>query len=251
MERICLAGEGRPRTERLQKLIASAGLCSRRTAEEWIAAGRVRVNGALASVGDRADPETDTVTVDGIPLPETASPVYLMLNKPRGYVTTLSDEYGRRTAAELVAGCGARVYPVGRLDRDSEGLLLFTNDGDLAQRLLHPRHEVDKVYLVTVRGDIRGAAERLMAITELDGEPIAPAQAEEVSRHEGQALLRVTIHQGKNRQVRRMCARIGLHVARLQRIQEDTLLLGDLPPGKWRYLTDRELQEIKGGDVRE
>ena len=238
-------------TERLQKLIASAGLCSRRTAEEWIAAGRVRVNGALASVGDRADPETDTVTVDGIPLPETASPVYLMLNKPRGYVTTLSDEYGRRTAAELVAGCGARVYPVGRLDRDSEGLLLFTNDGDLAQRLLHPRHEVDKVYLVTVRGDIRGAAKRLMAITELDGEPIAPAQAEEVSRHEGQALLRVTIHQGKNRQVRRMCARIGLHVARLQRIQEDTLLLGDLPPGKWRYLTDRELQEIKGGDVRE
>ena len=238
-------------TERLQKLIASAGLCSRRTAEEWIAAGRVRVNGALASVGDRADPETDTVTVDGIPLPETASPVYLMLNKPRGYVTTLSDEYGRRTAAELVAGCGARVYPVGRLDRDSEGLLLFTNDGDLAQRLLHPRHEVDKVYLVTVRGDIRGAAERLMAITELDGEPIAPAQAEEVSRHEGQALLRVTIHQGKNRQVRRMCAQIGLHVERLQRIQEDTLLLGDLPPGKWRYLTDRELQEIKGGDVRE
>ena len=238
-------------TERLQKLIASAGLCSRRTAEEWIAAGRVRINGALASVGDRADPETDTVTVDGIPLPETAAPVYLMLNKPRGYVTTLSDEYGRRTAAELVAGCGARVYPVGRLDRDSEGLLLFTNDGDLAQRLLHPRHEVDKVYLVTVRGDIRGAAERLMAITELDGEPIAPAQAEEVSRHEGQALLRVTIHQGKNRQVRRMCARIGLHVARLQRIQEDTLLLGDLPPGKWRYLTDRELQEIKGGDVRE
>ena len=238
-------------TERLQKLIASAGLCSRRTAEEWIAAGRVRVNGALASIGDRADQETDTVTVDGIPLPETASPVYLMLNKPRGYVTTLSDEYGRRTAAELVAGCGARVYPVGRLDRDSEGLLLFTNDGDLAQRLLHPRHEVDKVYLVTVRGDIRGAAERLMAITELDGEPIAPAQAEEVSRHEGQALLRVTIHQGKNRQVRRMCARIGLHVVRLQRIQEDSLLLGDLPAGKWRYLTDRELQEIKGGDVRE
>ena len=238
-------------TERLQKLIASAGLCSRRTAEEWIAAGRVRVNGRPAAVGDRADPETDTVTVDGRPLPETAAPVYLMLNKPRGYVTTLSDEYGRRTAAELVAGCGARVYPVGRLDRDSEGLLLFTNDGDLAQRLLHPRHEVDKVYLVTVRGDIRGAAERLMAIRELDGEPIAPAQAEEVSRREGQALLRVTIHQGKNRQVRRMCARIGLHVTRLQRVQEDALLLGDLPTGKWRYLTDKDRQGIKGGDVHE
>ena len=238
-------------TERLQKLIASAGLCSRRTAEEWIAAGRVRVNGALASVGDRADPETDTVTVDGIPLPETAAPVYLMLNKPRGYVTTLSDEYGRRTAAELVADCGVRVYPVGRLDRDSEGLLLFTNDGELAQRLLHPRHQVDKVYLVTVRGDIRGAAERLMAITQLDGEPIAPAQAAEVSRHEGQAVLRVTIHQGKNRQVRRMCGQIGLHVVRLQRIQEDSLLLGDLPAGKWRYLTDKELQGLKGGEMRE
>jgi len=237
--------------ERLQKLIASAGLCARRTAEEWIAAGRVCVNGAVASLGDRADLETDTVTVDGAPLPGKPGAAYLMLNKPRGYVTTLSDEYGRRTAAELVADCGVRVYPVGRLDRDSEGLLLFTNDGELAQRLLHPRHQVDKVYLVTVRGDIRGAAERLMAITQLDGEPIAPAQAAEVSRHEGQAVLRVTIHQGKNRQVRRMCGQIGLHVVRLQRIQEDSLLLGDLPAGKWRYLTDQELQGLKGGEMRE
>lgn len=237
--------------ERLQKLLAAAGLCSRRMAEEWISAGRVCVNGVPALLGDRADPETDTITVDGQALPADTRRVYLMLNKPRGYVTTLSDEYGRHTAAELVSGCGARVYPVGRLDRDSEGLLLFTNDGDFAHRLLHPSHQVDKVYLVTVRGDIRGAAERLMAITELDGEPIAPAQARELSRREGQALLRVTIHQGKNWQIRRMCARLGLHVEKLQRVEEDGLRLDDLPNGKWRYLTVQEIQRITGGDTRE
>lgn len=237
--------------ERLQKLLAAAGLCSRRTAEEWISAGRVCVNGVPALLGDRADPETDTITVDDQPLPADTRRVYLMLNKPRGYVTTLSDEYGRHTAAELVSGCGARVYPVGRLDRDSEGLLLFTNDGDFAHRLLHPSHQVDKVYLVTVRGDIRGAAERLMAITELDGEPIAPAQARELSRREGQALLRVTIHQGKNRQIRRMCAGLGLHVEKLQRVEEDGLRLDDLPIGKWRYLTAQEIQRITGGDTHE
>lgn len=237
--------------ERLQKLLAAAGLCSRRMAEEWISAGRVCVNGVPALLGDRADPETDTITVDGQPLPADTRRVYLMLNKPRGYVTTLSDEYGRHTAAELVSGCGARVYPVGRLDRDSEGLLLFTNDGDFAHRLLHPSHQVDKVYLVTVRGDIRGAAERLMAITELDGEPIAPAQARELCRREGQALLRVTIHQGKNRQIRRMCAGLGLHVEKLQRVEEDGLRLDDLPIGKWRYLTAQEIQRITGGDTRE
>ena len=237
--------------ERLQKIIAAAGICSRRAAEGLLRQGRVQVNGQIAALGDRADPETDTVTLDGQPLSREPERVYLMLNKPRGYVTTLSDERGRRTAAELVSGCGARVYPVGRLDRDSEGLLLFTNDGDFAHRLLHPSHQVDKVYLVTVRGDIRGAAERLMAITELDGEPIAPARARELSRREGQALLRVTIHQGKNRQIRRMCAGLGLHVEKLPRVEEDGLRLDDLPIGKWRYLTVQEIQRITGGDTRE
>lgn len=237
--------------ERLQKIIAAAGICSRRAAEDLLRQGRVQVNGQIAALGDRADPETDTVTLDGQPLSREPERVYLMLNKPRGYVTTLSDERGRRTAAELVSGCGARVYPVGRLDRDSEGLLLFTNDGDFAHRLLHPSHQVDKVYLVTVRGDIRGAAERLMAITELDGEPIAPARAQELCRREGQALLRVTIHQGKNRQIRRMCAGLGLHVEKLQRVEEDGLRLDDLPIGKWRYLTAQEIQRITGGDTRE
>ena len=132
--------------ERLQKLIAAAGLCSRRTADEWIAAGRVRVNGETATVGQSADPETDTICVDGVPLTPPERRVYLMLNKPRGYVTTLSDERGRPTAAELVADCGTRVYPVGRLDLDSEGLLLFTNDGAWMQRILHPSHEIEKTY---------------------------------------------------------------------------------------------------------
>ena len=238
-------------TERVQKLIAAGGLCSRRTAEAWIEAGRVTVNGHRIALGDRADPDTDIIKVDGRAVNARVRKVYLMLHKPRGFVTTLSDERGRRTAAELVRGCGTRVYPVGRLDRDSEGLLLFTNDGALAQHLLHPSHQVDKVYLVTVRGDIRGAAERLMAITELDGEPIAPARAQELSRREGQALLRVTIHQGKNRQIRRMCAGLGLHVEKLQRVEEDGLRLDDLPIGKWRYLTAQEIQRITGGDTRE
>ncbi len=164
--------------ERLQKIMAQAGLCSRRSAEDLLRQGRVSVNGRPASLGDRADPTTDRIEVDGRPLPAPDAPICLMLNKPRGYVTTLSDELGRPTAAQLVADCGRRVYPVGRLDRDSEGLLLFTNDGDLAQALLHPRHEVDKVYRVWVSGQISGAPERLASVTELEGEPIRPARVE-------------------------------------------------------------------------
>lgn len=162
--------------ERVQKLLSAAGVCSRRTAETYIAAGRVSINGETAQLGQRADPDRDDIRLDGHPLGEKAAPVYLLLNKPRGYVTTLSDEKGRKTVADLVADCGARVYPVGRLDLDSEGLLLLTNDGALMQYLLHPRHQIDKTYHVTVFGDIRDAAVRLAAVTDLEGEPICPAQ---------------------------------------------------------------------------
>ena len=238
-------------TERVQKLLAAAGLCSRRTAEEWIAAGRVTVNGQAAHIGDKADPETDTVAVDGRPVGRAAGHVYIMLHKPRGYVTTLSDERGRRTAAELVKDCGVRVYPVGRLDRDSEGLLLFTNDGALTQRLLHPSHQVDKTYIVSVTGAEDGSAARLAAVDKLDGESIVPAQVEELHRSGTAAEYRVVIHQGKKRQIRRMCAAAGLEVTRLCRVAEGGLRLGGLPPGKWRYLTEEELGLIRGNDHHE
>ena len=234
--------------ERLQKLIARAGVCSRRSAESLLTAGRVTVNGVAAHLGDKADADTDVIAIDGTAIAFAEPAVYLMLNKPRGYVTTLSDELGRATAAELVADCGTRVFPVGRLDKDSEGLLLFTNDGALMQAMTHPSHQVDKTYEVTVTGELEGAADRLSAVTELDGEPIMPAQVEIMERREGQALLRVTIHQGKNRQIRRMCAQVGLQVTRLCRISEDALTLGDLKPGQWRYLTDAEVAALKGSE---
>jgi len=232
--------------ERLQKLLSAAGICSRRAAEEYITAGRVTVNGETAELGQRADPENDEILVDGKPLSPKADHVYLLLNKPRGYVTTLSDEKNRKTVADLVADCGVRVYPVGRLDLDSEGLLLMTNDGDLMQHLLHPSGEIDKTYHVSVFGPVGGAAKRLAAITDLEGERIRPAGVE-VIRQTGQtAELAITIHEGKNRQIRRMCAACGLNVKRLRRVREHSLELGDLPSGKWRYLTEKEVAALKG-----
>ena len=234
--------------ERLQKLIARAGVCSRRSAESLLTAGRVTVNGVAAHLGDKADADTDVIAIDGTAVAFAEPAVYLMLNKPRGYVTTLRDELGRATAAELVADCGTRVFPVGRLDKESEGLLLFTNDGALMQAMTHPSHQVDKTYEVTVTGQLEGAADRLSAVTELDGEPIVPAQVEIMERRQGQALLRVTIHQGKNRQIRRMCAQVGMQVTRLRRVSEDALTLGRLKPGQWRYLTDAEVAALKGSE---
>ncbi len=228
--------------QRLQKCIAQSGLCSRRAAEAMIEAGRVTVNGEPAALGASADPETDDIRVDGAPLPRAEEHIYLMLHKPRGYVTTLSDEQGRRTVAELVADAGARVYPVGRLDLDSEGLLLLTNDGEAAHALMHPSHTVDKVYHVTVSGAaLEGAAEIIRHITDLDGEAVRPADVEIL----GEDKLAVTIHEGKNRQVRRLCAKAGLTVHRLVRVREGKLKLGDLKRGTWRYLTAEEISYIK------
>ena len=232
--------------ERLQKLLSAAGVCSRRAAEEYLTAGRVTVNGETAQLGQKADPDRDEIFVDGVPLGRPERPVYLMLNKPRGYVTTLSDEQGRPTVAELTADAGVRVYPVGRLDLDSEGLLLLTNDGALTARLLHPSHEVDKTYRVQVYGPVAGAAEKLAAIRDLRGEPIRPARVRCLWQGEKTAELEITIHEGKNRQIRRMCARCDLKVKRLRRVREHTLELGDLPPGQWRYLTEAEVAELKG-----
>ncbi len=231
--------------ERLQKLIAAAGLCSRRSAEEWIAQGRVSVNGRQAHLGDCADLSLDSVLVDGVPLGRNDRKRYLMLNKPRGYVCTLSDEKGRPTVAELVKDCGVRVFPVGRLDLDSEGLLLLTNDGEWMQRILHPKYEVNKTYHVTVAGEVGDAAKKLSRLTQIDGEAIRPAQVEILYRGRETAELAFTIHEGKNRQIRRMCAAVGLCVKRLRRVAEHDLLLGDLPIGAWRDLTERELSLLQ------
>ena len=232
--------------ERLQKILSAAGVCSRRAAEGYLTAGRITVNGETAQLGQQADPETDDIRVDGVPLGREPETVYLMLNKPRGYVTTVSDEQGRKTVMDLLTGIHTRIYPVGRLDRDSEGLLLLTNDGALAQRLTHPSHEISKTYQVTVQGETDGAAERLAAIRSLEGEPIAPVRVRILRQEEGRALLELTLRQGKNRQIRRMCAQCGLTVLRLRRIREDCLTLGSLKAGTWRDLTPEEVSALKG-----
>ena len=230
--------------ERLQKIIAARGLCSRRQAEKWIEEGRVRVNGNTAHLGDTADITEDVIEVDGKRLPKAGKKLYLMLNKPRGYVTTLSDEKGRKNAAELVAGCGTRVYPVGRLDMDSEGLLLFTNDGEFANLMMHPKHEMDKVYRVWVTNYAPEKLEALKEPIELDGYRIKKPKVRPVRQEPTRAILDVTIHEGRNRQVRRMCQAAGLEVARLKRIAEGGLRIGDLKPGAWRELEPREIEML-------
>lgn len=233
-------------SERLQKLLSAAGVCSRRAAETLITAGRVTVNGAPAALGDRADPETDDIRVDGAPLPKAQRQMTILLHKPRGYVTTLSDERGRPTVAELVRDCPVRVYPVGRLDLNSEGLLLLTSDGALASALTHPRNGVEKEYLVRVTGDVEAALPLLSRPRTVDGVRYQAARVRPLPSAEADSrLLSVTITEGKHREVRKLCAAAGLTVHRLRRVREGSLRLGDLPSGSWRPLTEEELARLR------
>lgn len=238
--------------ERLDKFLCGSGAGTRSQVKDILKAGRVTVDGNPEKDGSRKiDPAVHTVTLDGQPLGGKRRMV-VMLNKPAGYVTATEDA-AEKTVMELLPEAWRHMdlRPVGRLDKATEGLLLFTNDGALAQRLLHPSHQVDKVYEVTVTGELTGAAERLASVDRLDGEAIVPAQVRELSRTGEKAVLEVIIHQGKKRQIRRMCAQVGLEVARLKRVAEDGLVLGELPCGHWRYLTSGELDIIKGSDGHE
>ena len=229
-------------TQRLQKILSAAGIASRRAAETMIREGRVTVNGRVAEVGMSADPETDVILADGEAVFISARRRYIILHKPRGYVTTMKDELGRPTVAELVADAGERLYPVGRLDMDSEGLVIMTNDGALANALMHPSHEVDKLYTVFVQGeDVKASIRAMQAMDRLEGEPIARPQVMLVELKGQFAEIQVTIHEGKNRQVRRMCKACGLGVSRLIRIAEGPIILGELPAGKWRAMTREEV----------
>lgn len=231
--------------QRLQKIISSFGAASRREAERMIQEGRIKVNGKTALLGQKADPDTDLIELDGNPLVACGKRVYIMLNKPRGYVTTMRDEKGRRTVRELVAGCNCRVYPVGRLDMDSEGLLLMTNDGELSNRLMHPRYHIPKGYLVKVRGDeIESAVRKLSGPMELDGIKLKPAKVKIIKNDGDTALLSIVIFEGKNRQIRRMCRMAGLEVLSLKRVSQGRLSLGNLRPGAWRYLSESEIEYL-------
>lgn len=240
--------------ERIQKVMADNGLCSRRAAEQIIAEGRVKLNGHPVTVGDKMDVSSDVLVVDGQRI-QTRGPseyTYVMLNKPRGYVTTVKDDLGRKTVMELLADVKHRVYPVGRLDKDSEGLLLFTNDGDFANILTHPSHEVSKLYRVTLRP--RATEDQLADLASgpvlEDGEKTLPASVRVTVEEEGRTVAEIAIREGKKRQIRRMCEAVGLTVIRLKRIAEGSLRLGMLQPGKWRELTPQEVTALKAAAAK-
>ena len=230
--------------ERLQKILSRYGVSSRRQAEVLLQEGRVRVNGNTARVGDSADDTEDVIEVDGVRLKKLPPQIVLMLNKPRGYVTTMQDEKGRKNVSELVADCGHRVYPVGRLDLFSEGLLLMTNDGELANRLTHPKGEVKKIYHVWVSHYYDGAERSLSDSIVIDGRKSIPAKIRLLHRKDQTAMLEVELSEGRNRQIRRLCEHAGVTVTRLKRIKEGNLELRDLPVGKWRLLTEDEIGKL-------
>ncbi len=239
--------------DRIQKIIADAGYCSRRKAEELISQGRVKLNGRPIKLGDKASSK-DIISIDDqrLYIPKKKNKLYIMLNKPRGYVTTVSDELGRKSVMELLDGIEERVYPVGRLDKNTEGLLLFTNDGKFSNDIMHPSKHISKTYRVTVRPDI--SEEQLVQLStgiELDGKKTLPATVTVVTKEENRVVLLMTIKEGRNRQIRRMCEAVGLEVARLRRISIGPLKLGMLKSGTWRELKPDELRAIRNAIGKE
>lgn len=230
---------------RLQKFMADCGVASRRKSEEIIEAGKVKVNGHVAHIGDKVNPKKDLVTVRGKRINSVSRNYYIMLHKPRGYVTTVSDELGRKTVMDLVSDIKARIYPVGRLDKDSEGLLLLTNDGAFANALSHPGHNFAKVYRVTVRPEINDEILfNLRNGIEIDGRKTAPCDVNVITEEPGRVVLEFILREGRNRQIRKMCEAVNLQVAKLKRISVGSLKLGMLPQGKWRELTDNEVKKL-------
>ena len=234
--------------ERLQKILSEAGVCSRRRAEELIRAGAVRVDGHPAKIGQQVDPHQCRITVDGEPIhfQKKREKLYIALYKPRGYVTTMSDEMGRRTVLDLVEDVGCRVYPIGRLDKVSEGLLLLTNDGDFANMLMHPKFHISKRYRVTVDSLVTDEiASELSSGVVIDGRMTAPAIINIVSATADRSVMEMTIREGRNRQIRKMCEAVGLTVGRLKRTAIGPLKLGMLKPGQWRELTKAEVAALR------
>ncbi len=233
--------------QRLQKIIAAAGHCSRRRAEELITAGRVRVDGRVAVVGEKADGQSALITIDDKPLQPAEKLLYVLINKPVGAVTTLSDPEGRPVVTDLVKDLSLRLFPVGRLDINTSGLLLLTNDGALANRLAHPSHQVDKRYLVKVRGHLSDAAKRqLQEGVMLEDGVTSPAKLVNLRISGSHTWFELVIHEGRNRQVRRMCEAVGHQVSRLVRIGYAFLTLGNLAPGQKRLLTEQEVKRLQG-----
>lgn len=231
---------------RLQKHLSACGVASRRKAEELIAAGKVKVNGHVAHIGDSIDPKRDKITVSGKTVVAVNEKVYIMLHKPRGFVTTLSDEFSRKCVADLVKDVPEKVFPVGRLDKDSEGLLFLTNDGDFANRLTHPSSHVNKTYRVTVKGEVTPEKiENLCNGVVIDGIKTLPAEVFVAEKKEDRTVLMFVIHEGRNRQIRKMCGAVRLEVIRLKRTEIAGVKLGMLGQGKWRNLNEKELHRLE------